>query len=72
MAAWSGLTGNVPNQWELKTLKAMDNAWLSASSGAASGKKHQAIGDYCNGAEVEKCRQMFGERLELTCSTCPE
>lgn len=70
--AWSYLTGNRPNRWELATLTDMDSAWLSGYSGKGSGKQHQGLGDYCGGKEIEKCRGIFGKQLERVCSTCPE
>jgi len=70
--SWSNLTGNIPNRWELRALRLMDNSYLLGCSGKGSGQQHQAIGDYCNGADVEECRKMFGEQLERVCSTCPE
>jgi hypothetical protein len=72
ITAWAELTDARPSPWEVKTLRAMDRAYLAEHGGKGHGKKHQAIGDYCKGAETETCRRMFGEQLERVCSTCPE
>lgn len=70
--SWSNLFRIHPTRWELRTLTAMDNAWLAAKNGAAGGNQYQDIGEYCGGKDVEQCRKMFGEQLEKVCSTCPE
>jgi hypothetical protein len=72
IAGWSQTTGNTLTPWELKTLRQMDGAWLTAQRGKGSGKTHQAVGEYCNGVEVENCRKVFGSQLERVCSTCPD
>jgi hypothetical protein len=72
IAAWAELTDTHPLPWEVKTLRAMDAAYLSEQGGKGHGKKHQAVGDYCDGADLENCRRMFGGQLERVCSTCPE
>jgi hypothetical protein len=35
-------------------------------------KKDQPVGGYCKGASVEECRAIFGNGLEMVCSTCPD
>jgi len=76
LAAWFSLTGYKPETWEIKALRSMDLAWCEAydrksGQGRSTGKQHQALGDYCKGAEVELCRATFGEQLERVCATCP-
>lgn len=77
LAAWSDLTGYSPAIWELKALRAMDQAWRTAydqQQGAgtgSAGRQHQGLGEYCKGAEVEGCRATFGDQLERVCATCP-
>ena len=74
IAAWAQLTGNEPTRWEVAALREMDKAWRGAydqKAGTGNGKQHQAIGEYCKGAEVESCRKTFGDALERICATCP-
>ncbi len=72
LAAWAQLTGNMPTVWEISVIRSMDSAFVAGKSGKENkGSKHQGLGDYCHGDEVEKCRVMFGDQLERVCATCP-
>jgi hypothetical protein len=70
--SWAELTDNRPIPWEVATLRRMDDEYLAAKNGSRkTGKQHQALGEYCQGKEIETCRKTFGEMLERVCSTCP-
>lgn len=74
LESWGRISGTEPTSWELMMLHRMDVAYVAAMTSKDSkggGNKHQALGEYCQGAEVESCRAMFGEGLERVCGTCP-
>ena len=72
LESWGRITTNRPTAWEMSVLLAMDTAFVTEKSGKeGKGNKHQGIGDYCHGDEVENCRKTFGEQLERVCATCP-
>ena len=74
LESWGRITGNHPSIFEMSCIRAMDTAYVNEKSGngnKSGGLKHQGLGDYCNGKEVETCRKTFGEQLERVCATCP-
>ena len=70
--SWAVLTDTRPHPWEVRTLLALDRAYLAERNGKGPGRQDQALGNYCNGTELEKCRRMLGAQLERACSTCPD
>jgi hypothetical protein len=70
--AWALLTDSQPEPWEVAALRRMDREYLAARNNkSTTGRRHQQIGEHCQGAELDACRRTFGEQLERVCSTCP-
>lgn len=71
--SWANRTHNDPTAWEVRQLRSMDEAYLAAYHGKPTGEvaRHQALGEYCQGKEIENCRLNFGDSLEHVCATCP-
>lgn len=34
--------------------------------------REQAVGEYCEGADIAECRAVFGDALNQVCMTCPD
>lgn len=75
--AFARISGYMPSIFELNAIRAMDFAYISEKSAQGSkkglsGDRYKAVGEYCNGEEVERCKKTFGAQLERICSTCPD